>query len=247
MLYLFAAIFTFPVLFVDARSLQPFFVEPHLPYAATRGELLPLTATAHNYAATAATVVITLSGATGLTIVGAAEATIIVAAGAVGAAAFRVRPTAIGVVEVTVTAAAALEGGGTHGDTVVRRLRVDPEGLPKELTYNAIVDLSAENCTAEAPCEQSFELVPALPMAARGGTEGMVGKYEGVCGGAESVDAHEGGEDGAGSGKRQIREHGRNSRLGQSSRAPIESSDRGAEGRGAASMPAKHVSAEESP
>ena len=43
-----------------------------------------------------------------------------------------------------------------RADSVVRTLRVEPEGIEKELVYNVLADLTAAGCTAESPCAGSY-------------------------------------------------------------------------------------------
>ena len=121
------------------RVLQPFFVSVDLPYAAIRGEELPVRIALYNYEERAAdfTVEIEKDGWFEL-LDGATSARVRVGPSDVGAASFRIRPGKLGVGKLKVTARSA-----QSADAIVKELIVEPEGVAREVVENLVLTAPA--------------------------------------------------------------------------------------------------------
>ena len=150
---------------------QPFFVTAALPYSVIRGEATEIRTAVFNYAQQIdmtknATVIITLVDSSHYEILGAASATVSVAAGAAAGHSFFVRATKLGHVPIRVTAMAGGEGsGGAHADAAERTLLVKPEGVPREYSQSVFVEMAEGVSSAEFELDVAFsdddELVTA--------------------------------------------------------------------------------------
>ncbi|HEY3107844.1 MAG TPA: alpha-2-macroglobulin family protein [Chloroflexota bacterium] len=119
----------------ELRVFQPFFVTVDLPYAAIRGEELPVRVALYNYRAEPQEIVVDFEAAGDwLDLVEARSTTVRVAANGVGAATFRVRPRGLGVQRLKVSARSPLAA-----DAIVKEMLVEPEGVAREQVENLVL------------------------------------------------------------------------------------------------------------
>jgi CD109 antigen len=131
------------------QVIQPFFVQVDLPYAATRGEELPASVALYNYLATDEEFTVELEGGDWFDALDAPSRTVRVAANEVGALAFSIRPTALGVGQLRVTAR-----GRDAADALVKELIVEPEGVACEAVENlTLTPDTARDFALSAPPE----------------------------------------------------------------------------------------------
>jgi CD109 antigen len=119
----------------ELRVFQPFFVQVDLPYAAIRGEELPVKVALYNYRPEPQEIVVDFEAAGDwLDLVDTRSKTVRVPANGVGAATFGVRPRGLGVQKLKVTARSALAA-----DAIVKEMLVEPEGVAREQVENLVL------------------------------------------------------------------------------------------------------------
>jgi CD109 antigen len=116
------------------RAFQPFFVQVDLPYAALRGEEFPAKVALYNYQSTPQDFVVDLAPGDWFDLVDVRSKTVSVGANSVGATQFAIRPTGIGSRSLDVTARSQLAA-----DSLVKSLRIEPEGIAREVVENAVL------------------------------------------------------------------------------------------------------------
>ena len=119
----------------ELRVFQDFFVEPELPYAVIRGDRFPLRARLFNYLDEPQSIRVTLGENPSLGIDEAAEQTVEVPANSATSVEFILQPTDVGMLPVDLVAQSA-----SRADAVRRDLRVEPEGAPREIIHNGILN-----------------------------------------------------------------------------------------------------------
>ncbi|XP_043377898.1 alpha-2-macroglobulin isoform X1 [Chelonia mydas] len=137
---------------VSLRAFQPFFVELTLPYSVVRGEAFTLKATVFNYLTRCIRVNISLVSSNDFraTPVEKEEESYCLCVNGRKTVSWAVTPKSLGTVNFSVSAQAlktdlpcgnevveSLDKG--RGDTVIKQLLVEPEGLEKETTYNFLL------------------------------------------------------------------------------------------------------------
>jgi CD109 antigen len=133
----------------ELTAFQDFFVEPSLPYDVTRGEEFPVKVDVFNYLEVPQSVSIAFGDGEWFDLLGAADATLEVPANSATSVEFPIRPTMIGEHTIEVTAI-----GSKLADAVRRTIRVVPEGLPRELVENDVVEAGdTRRLTLEFPSE----------------------------------------------------------------------------------------------
>ncbi len=123
----------------EIRVFQPFFVEPDLPVALTRGDEVTLNVAVYNYLDRSQEVELTLSEAPWLELLDEAAKTIELAAEEVRSVSFRIRAARVGQHELRIDAR-----GGEVADAVLRPVEVVPDGHPIEQVLNGTLARPAE-------------------------------------------------------------------------------------------------------
>jgi CD109 antigen len=118
----------------ELRVFQPFFVTVDLPYAAVRGEQFPVRVALYNYQPVEQEFTVELDAGDWFELLGPSMQTVSVAPNSVGAAAFPIRSSALGVRALKVTAR-----GGQAADAIVKELIVEPEGVQREVVENLVL------------------------------------------------------------------------------------------------------------
>ncbi|MBI2940853.1 MAG: alpha-2-macroglobulin [Chloroflexi bacterium] len=136
----------------ELRVFQPFFVQVDLPYSAIRGEEFPAKVALYNYQTTAQDFTVDLDAADWFDLLDARSRSVTVGPNSVGTVAFTIRPTALGVRSLKVTARSR-----AAADAIVKELLVEPEGVQREVVENYIL-------TPGAPRRLGLT-VPALAIA----------------------------------------------------------------------------------
>ncbi|GFR94590.1 thioester-containing protein [Elysia marginata] len=128
---------------------KPFFVSLNLPYSVTRGEHLALQANVFNYLQQDVTVRVTLAkssdyqnifiDANGLESWRQEEVyqDVMIAAGEAKSVYFPIKPSALGRIDLDVTATTTIAS-----DRIVKQLLVEAEGVPKEYNVPVLIDLT---------------------------------------------------------------------------------------------------------
>ncbi|NXN90066.1 A2MG protein, partial [Bombycilla garrulus] len=137
---------------VSLRAFQPFFVELTMPYSVVRGESFTLKATVFKYLPACIKVSVTLAQSTHFlaALVEKEKESYCLCENVRKTVAWLVTPKSLGQVEFSVTAEAlqSQEPCGNYivespekwwKDTVIRHLLVEPEGIEKETTQNAVL------------------------------------------------------------------------------------------------------------
>jgi CD109 antigen len=119
----------------DLVVFQDFFVEPDLPYAVTRNEEMWLPVAVYNYLDSTQSVLLELEPTGGFEILGEPAVTVDVEPNSVQGARFPIRATGLGTFPFQITAR-----GQAKADAVIRTLRVEPEGTPREVVLNEVID-----------------------------------------------------------------------------------------------------------
>ncbi|HET8626855.1 MAG TPA: alpha-2-macroglobulin family protein, partial [Thermomicrobiales bacterium] len=118
----------------ELRVFQPFFVQIDLPYSTIRGEEFPVKVALYNYEASAQDFRVELDAADWFTALGDRVQQVRVEANGVGAASFTIRPGALGVNQLKITAR-----GPQSADAIVKDLIVEPEGVAREEVQNLVL------------------------------------------------------------------------------------------------------------
>ncbi|HEX5505538.1 MAG TPA: alpha-2-macroglobulin family protein [Thermomicrobiales bacterium] len=118
----------------ELRVFQPFFVQIDLPYSTIRGEEFPVKVALYNYAASAQDFRVELDAAGWFTALDDRVQQVRVEANGVGAASFTIRPGALGVNQLKITAR-----GPQSADAIVKDLIVEPEGVAREEVQNLVL------------------------------------------------------------------------------------------------------------
>lgn len=121
------------------RVFQDFFVEPDLPFAVTRGDQFPMRVRVFNYVDSEQEIRITLEDSENLGLQGEAEQTISVPAQGVSSVTFTLQPNAVGLLPISLVAQSAL-----RADAIRKNLRVEPEGVRRELVHNGVLQDATE-------------------------------------------------------------------------------------------------------
>lgn len=135
----------------ELRVFQPFFVQIDLPYSAIRGEELPAQVALYNYTSTAQEFLVELEPAGWFEPLGALDQTVTVGPNEVGAASFPLRPLALGVQPLRVTARS-----GEAADALIKELLVEPEGVVREEVENLTLPAGESR---EASLEIPFDAI----------------------------------------------------------------------------------------
>jgi len=123
----------------ELRVFQPFFVTVDLPFAAIRGEELPASVALYNYTQSAEEFTIELEPDDWFEPLAGLSQTVTVGPNEVGAAAFPIRTTALGVHPLRVTAR-----GTSVADAIVKEMIVEPEGVAREQVENLVLASGSE-------------------------------------------------------------------------------------------------------
>jgi CD109 antigen len=118
----------------ELRAFQPFFVQVDLPYAALRGEEFPAKVALYNYQSTPQDFVVDLAPGDWFDLVDVRSKRVSVGPNSVGATQFAIRPTGLGSRSLDVTARSQLAA-----DSLVKSLRIEPEGIAREVVENAVL------------------------------------------------------------------------------------------------------------
>lgn len=123
----------------ELRVFQDFFVEPDLPVAVIRGDRFPMRVRVFNYIDEPQTVLLTLQNGDELGLQGEAVQQVDVPANGVAGAEFILNPTAVGALPVSL-----LAQSGQRADAIRKNLRVEPEGMRREIVQNGIIKGATE-------------------------------------------------------------------------------------------------------
>ncbi|MDQ3548842.1 MAG: alpha-2-macroglobulin, partial [Chloroflexota bacterium] len=123
----------------ELRVFQPFFVTVDLPFAAIRGEEFPASVALYNYTQSAEEFTVELEPDDWFEPLAGLSQTVTVGPNEVGAAAFPIRTTALGVHPLRVTAR-----GTSVADAIVKEMIVEPEGVPREQVENLVLASGSE-------------------------------------------------------------------------------------------------------
>ncbi|XP_078532594.1 alpha-2-macroglobulin-like [Lissotriton helveticus] len=150
---------------VALTAFQPFFLELTLPYSVVRGEEFTLKATVFNYLSQCIRMHIVLEDSKDFLAqqLGGSKGTDCLCANEQETVSWSVTPKALGELNFTVSAEALQEGGMCGNeipvaldqgrkDTVIKPLLVEPEGIEKEVTQNALL------CAADGPVSEMMSL-----------------------------------------------------------------------------------------
>jgi len=118
----------------ELRVFQPFFFSVDLPYAVTRGEEFPVRVSIYNYLEDAQTVYVEIVPQPWFDLLDSAAKTVEVAGSDIAGAEFKIRPKALGVQQLTITARSA-----EVADAVQQTLIVEPEGVRRETVQNYVL------------------------------------------------------------------------------------------------------------
>jgi CD109 antigen len=117
---------------------QPFFVQVDLPYAAVRGEELPVKVALYNYRPEPQEIVVDFEAVDWLDLADVGSKSVRVEPNGLGAVQFAIRPKRLGVQRLKVTARSRLAA-----DAIVKELIVEPEGVARELVENVVLAAGA--------------------------------------------------------------------------------------------------------
>src|SRR5205823_14600841 len=120
------------------RVFQPFFLQVDLPYSAIRGEELPAKIALYNYDSAPQDFQVELEAAPWFELLDERAKTVRVEPNNVGAASFTIRPKALGVQPLKITAR-----GRQSADAIVKDLVVEPEGVAREVVENLVLPAGA--------------------------------------------------------------------------------------------------------
>lgn len=118
----------------ELRVFQPFFVSVDLPYSAIRGEEFPARVALYNYTPATEEWTVELEAAPWFDLLDTPSKQVTVAANSVGSVEFMIRPTALGVNPLKVTARSA-----SAADAIIKDLIVEPEGVQREVVENLVL------------------------------------------------------------------------------------------------------------
>lgn len=121
------------------RVFQDFFVEPDLPFAVTRGDRFPMRVRVFNYVDTEQEIRITLENAENLGLLDEAVQTLTVPAQGVSSVTFTLQPNQVGLLPVSLIAQST-----QRADAIRKNIRVEPEGVKRELVHNGVLKDSTE-------------------------------------------------------------------------------------------------------
>ena len=138
---------------------QEFFVEPSLPYAATRGEEFPIKVDVFNYLDEEQEVALSFGAATWFELLGEGELGVTVPPRSATSVHFPIRPITLGEHQVELTAS-----GSARSDAVRRNLLIVPEGVPAQAVVNGVIEAGSP-----APLDTSFPR-PPIPAPAPSGS-----------------------------------------------------------------------------
>lgn len=114
--------------------LQPFFIQVDLPYSAIRGEEFPIKVALYNYLDEPQEFLVEMEEADWFETLGATSDSLTVEGNDVGAVEFTIRPTDLGVQDISVTARST-----EAADAVVKNLVIAPEGVEREFVENLVL------------------------------------------------------------------------------------------------------------
>ncbi|MFC2022624.1 alpha-2-macroglobulin family protein, partial [Chloroflexota bacterium] len=115
-------------------AFQPFFATIDLPYSAIRGEELPVRVSIYNYLDTPQSVQVEIETAIWFDLLDNPVKTVDIAAGDIGGVEFKIRPSGLGVNQVSITARSQ-----EAADALVKQLVVLPEGISREMVDNLVL------------------------------------------------------------------------------------------------------------
>ena len=113
---------------------QPFFLQVDLPFSGIRGEVLPAKIALYNYLDSPQQIQVELAPSDKYELLDSSRRTVIVGPNDIGGAAFRVRLTKIGKIELEVSARSP-----EAADAVIKEMIVEPEGVSEELVENLVL------------------------------------------------------------------------------------------------------------
>ncbi len=124
----------------ELTVLQPFFIQVDLPYSAIRGEEFPVKVALYNYQDEPQEFLVEMEEAGWFDALDVTSTSVTVEGNDIGGVEFMIRPTALGVQDIKVTARSE-----EAADAVIKNLSIVPEGVEREVVQNAV--LSAGNST----------------------------------------------------------------------------------------------------
>jgi CD109 antigen len=141
----------------ELRVFQPFFMTVDLPYSAIRGEEFPVRVALYNYLEEPQEVVVNISTEDGesewFELLDLPQTVVRVEPHGVASASFMIKPTAVGIKRLEITAR-----GTKAADAVVKDLLVEPEGLEREIVQNLVLKGgTSANVSTEIPLEGLVE------------------------------------------------------------------------------------------
>ncbi len=113
------------------RAFQPFFLKIDLPYSAIRSEEFPVQVAIYNYLDEPQSVQVEIEDADWFDLLDETVRTVEIAANEIGGASFMIRPTALGINEVKVTARSQ-----QAADAMIKTISIEPEGVSREVVDN---------------------------------------------------------------------------------------------------------------
>ncbi len=117
------------------KVFQPFFLTVDLPYSAVRGEEFPVRVAIYNYLDRPQTVQVQIDPADWFDLLDDAQKSISIAGNDTGGASFKIRPGKLG------TGALKIMARSTEAaDAVIKTIIVDPEGVPREIVDNIVLN-----------------------------------------------------------------------------------------------------------
>jgi CD109 antigen len=141
----------------ELRVFQPFFVTVDLPYSVIRGEEFPVRVALYNYLDEPQEVVVDISTEEGesewFKLLDSSQKVVNVEPNGVASASFTIKPTAVGVQRLKITARSP-----KAADAVVKELLVVPEGVEREIVQNIVLKGgTSETISTEVPLEGLVE------------------------------------------------------------------------------------------
>jgi len=115
-------------------AFQPFFVKVDLPYSSIRGEEFPVSVAVYNYLDSSQSVMVQIQEDDWFELLDVPEKIVEIGLNEVGGVEFKIRPTALGINDVEITARTE-----EAADAVIKKLIVEPEGVAREVVENLVL------------------------------------------------------------------------------------------------------------
>ena len=118
----------------ELRAFQPFFLKVDLPYSAIRGEEFPVKVAIYNYLDQPQSILVEVEEADWFDLLDDPDKTVEIEANNLGGAEFMIRPTALGINQIEISAR-----GQQAADAMSKSMIIEPEGVAREAVDNLVL------------------------------------------------------------------------------------------------------------